>query len=132
MAAAPIYPGVPKNGVVQIVPADTTALKTLYTAGASGAKITAFTLCTDETAARDIQVWLTIGGTDYLLGTVTVPIGAGSSGAVMPVNVLTVLSGIVDPTGALLLQASAILKVRSLTTLTAAKTMHAVAEGADF
>lgn len=132
MATTPLFPGAPKNGAVTIVPGDTTTKKTLYTAGASGAKLTNFVLTTDETAGREIAIWITIGGTDYLLGTVTLPLGAGFSAAVVPVNVFNSLPHLIDPSGALILQASAILKIAALTTITAAKTVYAFVEGADF
>jgi hypothetical protein len=132
MAAAPTYPGVPKNPAVTIVPADTTTKKTFYTAGASGAKLASMSVATDETAARDIQVWVTVSAVDYLLATITIPLGSGNTGGVGQVNVLALLMSVLDQAGYMLLAAAAIIKVNTTTTVTAAKTMYITGTASDF
>jgi hypothetical protein len=78
----------PQNGKVQILPADTTSQKTVYTAGASGSKVSSLLATSTDTVARDVQVSITNGGTSFPLGTVSVVIGAGSTSGVPAVNLL--------------------------------------------
>jgi len=132
MAASPVYPGAPKNPVITIVNADGTAKKTLYTAGASGAKIGSLSVASDDTAAHDIQVWLTKSAVDYLVATIAVAAGAGNTSGVVQLNMLPLLLSLMDPAGFLLLEASAILKVNAVVAVTAAKTMYFTGTGADF
>jgi hypothetical protein len=116
----------PQNGKVQIANADAQNQKTVYTAGASGSKVTALIAQSTDTSARDVQVSITNGGTSYPLGTISVPIGAGNSGTVPSVNPLnsSQLPGIaVDSDGNpyLHLISGDTLTVSALSTVTAAK-----------
>lgn len=131
MATTPnsiVTPQTPKNGVVQILPADTTTQKTVFTAGSNGSKVTGLVLSSTDTSARDVAVSVTRSGTSYLLGTVTLPIGAGFSGAVPAVNGLTFPGLPADSDGNpyLLLLSGDTLTVAALTTVTAAKVISAV------
>jgi hypothetical protein len=78
----------PQNGKVNIVNADGQTQKTVYTAGANGSKLTSLVGTSTDTSARDIQISITNGGTSYLLGTVSLPIGAGTTSAIPSVNML--------------------------------------------
>ena len=134
----PIFPQKPNCGVVQIANADAQAQKTVYTGGANGSKIIALIAQSTDTSARDVQVSITIGGTSYPLGTVTVPIGAGNSGSVPSVNLinLTQIPGLpIDSDGnplIFLASASDTITVSALTTVTAAKLITVTAIAADF
>lgn len=132
MAASPNYPGTPNNGAVQILPADTTSKKTLFTAGASGGRVHSVSVASDDTAAHDLQVWSSIGGTDYLVGTVSIPAGSGNTSGVPQVNVLAALVSLLDPSGYWVLKAAEVIKISVPVAITAAKTLHASARGADF
>jgi hypothetical protein len=132
MATTPTFPGAPKNPVITIVAADTTTKKTFYTAGASGGKLAAMNIATDDTAAHDIQIWLTVSATDYLVATVSVPIGSGNTSGVVPLNVLPLLGSVIDPAGYWLLAAGAIVKVAAVVTVTAVKTVYVTGGAADF
>lgn len=88
MAANPVFVGNLKNAVAQILNADGAALVALLAGGASGSRIKSLNATSDDTVARVVQLWVTIGGTDYLLGECSIPIGAGSDGATKPVKVL--------------------------------------------
>ena len=51
----------PQNGKVQILPADAQAQKTVYTAGASGSKVSSLIGTSTDTAAHDVQISITNG-----------------------------------------------------------------------
>lgn len=117
-----------QNKSVTIVPADTTALKTVYTAAADDAVVKGLICVSDDTAAVNLRVLLTIGGTDYQIGTVNIPIASGTNGTANAVDVLnsTAMPGLpLDRNGkrVLPLGAGIILKVAALVTVTAAKTV---------
>ena len=137
MATAPIFVGTPKNGKVQIVAADASANKTVVTVGTNGSKIISLNLQSDDTSARDVRVSIVNGGTTYPLGVVTVPIGAGASGTVPSVNALDLskIPGLpIDTDGNpfVLLITGDTFVVNALTTVTAAKTITAIAIYGDF
>lgn len=136
--ATPIFPQTINNGNAKIVPADTTNLKTLYTAAANGSRIDAIYLTSTETANnRDIQFVLTVSAVDYVIGTVQVPLNSGFSSAVPTVNAFastqfTQLN--VDNMGnkELTLVAGAVLKAKSLTTLATGKEISILVVAGDF
>jgi len=78
----------PQNGKVQIANADAQSQKTVYTGGANGSKVSSLIAVSTDTAAHDVQVSITNGGTSYPLGTVSVVAGAGNSSGVNSVNLL--------------------------------------------
>lgn len=139
MASTPFFLGSVKVSAVQILPADTTSLKTLFTAGASGSKVNAIFVSSTDTSARDVQLVMTIGGTDYIIGTHTVPINTGNTNAAPALNLLSVSS--ISPAFAhdqdgnhhLLLPASATLRVRLASgAVTASRVINFIAQGGDF
>lgn len=118
-----------------ILPADTTASKTLYTAGANDAVVKGLSCVSNDTAAVNLRVLLSIGGTEYQIGTVNIPIAAGTNGSANAVDVLntTAMPFLpLDRNGkrVLPLAAGAILRVAALATITAAKqvTVAAIVE----
>lgn len=117
-----------KNAAVTIVPGDTTALKTVYTASADDAVVKSLICVSDDTAAVNLRVLLTIGGTDYQLGTVNIPIASGTNGTANAVDVLNsvAMAGLpLDRNGkrVIPLGTGVVLKVAALVTVTAAKTV---------
>lgn len=135
VTSTPVLVQTPSLGLVTILPADTTSLKTLVTAGTNGSKVTGVTLATDETSARTIELWVTRSATNYLLGAANVPIGAGSTAGVNAVDLMGVIPGLpIDNDGQpyLLLMSGDVLKVSCTGTITAAKTMYAAAVYGDF
>jgi len=88
------YVQLPKLGLAQILPADSTARKTLITADTDGNKLTAITVCSTDTSDRALQVWLSRGGLFYLLNTFNVPLTSGSVIAAPPVNGLSNWTGL--------------------------------------
>jgi hypothetical protein len=118
----PIVPGTLRSFVVAFTPSDTTTAKSAYApTGTNGARIDSICVTSTDTAARDLQLFLYKGGTSYLIGTVSIPAGAGNTSAVNPVELLaqsgnTGLIGLVakDPYG------NSVLWLDSSTTLYAA------------
>lgn len=127
----------PKRGMVQIVNADASALKVLVTAGANGSKVVSVNVASDDTSDRLVQLYVTRGGVDYLLGTVNVPTLSGTNNTAPTVNLFntTQMPGLpVDNDGQpyLLLESGDVLKVKTTSTVTAAKTVHVSANYGDF
>lgn len=125
------------NGSVTITSADTTTLKTLFTAGSNDSDVKAINVATDDTAAVNLKLYVTRGGTDYLLGTINVPIASGSNGTAVSVDVIndTSLPGLpLDSAGKrfIPLKTGDVLKVGALVTMTAGKTTTVSAFGQDY
>lgn len=125
---APIFVDSVGNDMVQIVPADTTAKKTLVTAGADGSRVDEIYVCSTDTAAVVLNFYITRSGTDYYIGDVTVPIGAGYT-TVTRKDCMAVLAPIL---GALFLENGDVLKVAANATITAAKQVDICAQGGDY
>lgn len=137
MATIPTFTATPRSSGVQILPADASALKTVFTPGASGSKVTALIATSSDTVSRDVTLGVTRSAIFYPLCTVTIPITAGQVAATAAVNFLssTNAPGLpVDNDGQvyLFLASTDILQVKSLTTVTAAKELDFNCFGADF
>jgi hypothetical protein len=79
----------PNNGAVQISTGTlTSSAVTVYAGGTNGSKIPGFIATGNgTTAAYDVQWGVSSGGTAfYLYGTVSIPVGAGSSDTIPTVN----------------------------------------------
>lgn len=131
----PIFTLSVETAVQDIVNADSTTPQTLVTAGANGARVVAVTATTDDTAAIDYSLYLQRGGagTNFLLGTVSVPAGAGNTSSVAAVDLLdpAKIKGL-DLDGTLILGGTDVLKVAARTAVTAAKTTYVVAAYGDY
>ena len=139
VTATPIFPQTITNKVVTIVNADTTTLKTLYAAGTNGTKVENILVTNTDTAAYTVQVYVTISATDYLIGSVNIPLSAGNLSTVNSVNLLSTTGNLgpvlnLDSTGNpyLYLASGSTLKVATTGTVTAAKTITFFAQGGDF
>ena len=139
VTATPIFPQTILSPVVQILPADTTSLKTIYTAGANGGLVMGIFCGSTDTANKDLQFYITPNGsgTDYLLSTVQCALNAGFTNAVPMLAVFAstqFANMLVDVNGnkALYLSAGAVLKVKALSTVTTAKAISVIAQCGDF
>src|SRR5216683_2199688 len=74
---APIFELNSNNVGTQFTSTDTTAKKTVFTAGSNGSRIDAIICNTNDTTAVNMAVYMTIGGTDYFIGNINLPIGSG-------------------------------------------------------
>lgn len=86
MAANPIFPGTLKNAVARL---SSTTLTTLLTGGTSGSKVESIAVTNTYTAAYTAKLYVTYGGTDYLLGTVSVPLSAGNTTSAVTFDLLS-------------------------------------------
>ena len=110
----------------QILPADTTTKKTIYTAGVDDAVLKTLHCTSTDTAAMNVQLWVNDGAADRLVGTINVPANSGNNGTAPSVDMLsgTAIPGLgFDQNGKriLMLKAGALVKVAVLVTVTAAK-----------
>ena len=85
VTSTPIYPQTIKNWAVQILPADTTTIKTIASGGTNGSVIEMLTVASTDTVARDLVFYLNDGTTNYQLFTINVPINAGNTNAIAAV-----------------------------------------------
>lgn len=134
--ATPVFPQAVNNGIGQILPADTTTLKTIWTAGANGSLLQALGISSTDTSARDLQFYITRSGTDSLICTISAPINAGNTNAIPSVDVLRSSLWpwcMFDMAGnrQLRLKSGDVLKFAALTTVTAAKVINCFADGED-
>jgi len=114
------------NPAIQILPADTTDLKTLITAGANGSLIKEIYITTDDTSDVDVELYLNDGSTDYLLGSYTIPALSGKSGNAI-IHLLSAMN--YDD---FKLQSTYILKIKAVATITAAKVVDIVGVAYDY
>lgn len=137
MSANPTLISTIRDVAIKIQNGDGVANKSLGVAPpAAGSRIKALHITSDDTAAQTLQLIKTIGGVDYILGEIAVPIGAGTDGAT---NAVDGLAGTRMPS----LQSDGIRKfidvatgttinVKSKVAVTAGKTIYVVAEVGDF
>ncbi len=80
---APIYYGTPTTKGTNFVNGDGTAKKTIYTAGALGARVLSVQAVTSDTGAagNDVNMYVQVGatGTAYNIGGVNVPPSSGDA-----------------------------------------------------
>jgi len=137
VTATPALPQNPVSGKVQILPADTSSLKTVATGGTNGTKIVALIASSTDTTARDVQWGITRSAVFYPIATKTVPITSGFVAGTPSVALLNVTDAPGLPLDAdgqpyLFLQSGDTLQAKSLTTVTTAKEIDLQAMGADF
>jgi hypothetical protein len=121
----------------KIAPADTTTLKTLYTAGSNDAIVKAINVQSTDTAARVVELWVNDGSTDYKIGAVNIPLRSGDNGTAATIDLLggTLMPSLpYDANGKriLILPAGYILKVKSQATVTAATEITFVCMAEDY
>ena len=108
----PIFLKTIATPAIQFTSADTTALKTVLTAGADGGAITQLTATSSDSAIVTAVLSLTSGGVTNIIGEVIVAIGAGTDGSTPAVNLLDLDQiTLLQTDGSILLGPSAILSV---------------------
>ena len=133
----PVFPQKPQHYEVTIANADASNAKNVGTGGSNGTIVRALQATSTDTGARVVQIGISVASTFYLLGSVSVPAGAGNDGATPAVDLLNsgLLPGLpVDENGMhyLILLSGEILQVLSTTTVTAAKTVTVQGFGQDY
>lgn len=126
------------QGFATIQPADTTTMKTVFTAGAEGSKIVSLSATNDDSAAAYVlEIYKNNGSVDIFVGAVNIPLNSGKSGSIPSVDLknATIFPHLpYDASGnkIMLLQAGHTLKVKSQTTVNSGKTVTIIATGEDF
>lgn len=133
----PTFPKQPLNAKVQITNATNLANVTIVTSGASGSKLIGVIATSTDSSNRDIVLKVTNGGTDYFLGTKSVPANAGFATGTPAINLFdsTVIVGLpIDSDGNpfLYLISGDTLTAATLTQLTAAKVVNLTAIYSEF
>ena len=125
---SPIFELVPTDKGVQFTSTDTTAKKSIQTGGTNATRIDAVYCSTNDTATVNLAFYINDTVTDFYIGNVNLPIGAGYT-TIPRVDALATLA----PTlGYLVLPSGYILKTNCVATMTAAKTTDVVATGGDY
>ncbi len=138
VTSTPALPQAPISSKIQILPADASGLKTVYTGGSNGSKIVSVIVSSSDTSTRDVQLGITRTAVFYPLCTVTIPITAGQVAGTPPINLLSPsnVPGLpVDNDGQtfiFLTDASDSLQIKALTTVTTAKEIDVNSFGANF
>lgn len=125
------------NQSVTLTNADTTTPKLCFTAAADDSDVKAIIVVSNDTAAINLLLYVTRGGTDYLLGTINIPVNSGATGALPSIDILSsiLIPGLpVDNVGKqyLPLKTGDTLKVGCLVTMTASKTCWVSVFGQDY
>ena len=142
----PTFVKQPQNGKVQftttgggVVTASTGALTnavTIYTAGASGSKITALLASSTDSSAQTVVIAIYNGATYFVLGSTSIPITAGTISATGSVDLMnsTAMPALpLDSDGNhYLILASGDTLVATALGLTASKVINFTALGGDF
>jgi len=125
------------NSSITLQNADGTGLKLLFTAGADDSDVDSIIVTSNDTAARILVLYVTRGGVDYIIGTITVGAGAGTDGFNFSLDLLNPINfqGLpINNIGKpyLRLKSGDTVKVAVTTAVTAAKTIYLSAFGQDY
>lgn len=137
MATTLNFTSAPFSRVTQFTPADTTTTKDILPSNATkDRRVYGITVYTDESAAKDLYLYISDGTTTWRLSTVNIPINSGNTNAIVPVDVFssTQIAPYIknrDASGAPYLHIPATWSIRASygATMTAAKTANIVIIG---
>lgn len=88
MATTLNFTSAPFTRVTQFTAADTTTTKDILPANSTvDRRIYGITVYTDESAAKDLYLYISDGTTTWRLTTVNIPINSGNTNAVVPVDI---------------------------------------------
>jgi hypothetical protein len=136
MAASPSFISTPKTPTGQFQNADGTTFKTLYTAGTSGGRVDSLLgTSTDTVSAYVVQLALQVSAVDYVLGEVSVPIGAGTNGTAKSVAMLNQadIPGLAyTENGSIYLASGVALRARVKTAVSGSFVVQIVGVGGDY
>jgi hypothetical protein len=137
VTTTPALPQTPQLGVTQLAHAQSAnTLVTVATAGTNGSKVNSvWATNTDPANAYLTQVWLTRSGTNFLLGTVNVPVSAGNTAAAPSVNIFGGITGLpLDSDGNpyVYLQSGDVLAVSATTQVASSQTLTVASNFASF
>jgi hypothetical protein len=130
----PIFLNSVVSSNVEILNADGTGTKTIYTAGTDGGGITNLTATTTDTSDVIVVLSSNDGAQINVLGEVTVAAGAGTDGATAAVNLLDAVAmpGVFQNDGSYIMGSSETLLVNAKSAVTAAKALSISAKGGSY
>ena len=132
----PIFVQTVKTEDVQYTNADSAATnKVLYAAGAEGGLANDISVSSTDTSIVELQLFVKpSGGAVRLIGTVSIPVGAGNTDGVPPVSLLDSanISIFTQADGSLPLEALGELSISNVTQVTAATQIDIVAFCGDY
>ncbi len=129
----PIFPKSVAQTGITFLPADTTVAKTFITAPADGQNVASISVTSTDTSAVILVLTLNDGSADFIIGEVTIPIGAGTDGSTPAVNLLSIgAMPFFQADGSMVLEGTWLLKINAKTTITSAKQIDLVAFGGDY
>lgn len=113
----------------QFLNATSTTEETLFTAGTNGSKVRSISVCSSDTSAQDLAIFINNGTTDFYLGNIHVTIGAGFT-TVAKLEGITILM----PTGVpyIWLPTGYLLKGKMVAAVTSAKEIDVLVIGENF
>ena len=119
---------------VEIDNAQGTTSEIVFTAGADGGAITNLSATTTDTAAVIVVLTMNDGTQVNVIGEVTVPAGSGTDGTAATKNLLdsTVLAGVLQTDGSLVIGANAALSVAAKAAVTATKILSVASAGGSY
>jgi hypothetical protein len=133
MASSPQFVSVPNVNLTKFVAADGTAIKTIFSPGASGSRIFALFATSDDTAALQFAIYLVKATVRYKLDVFTTPaatiITPTTNWNILDTSWMTWLDS-QEPN--LILPSGVTLEVGALAAVTAAKEVSLVVLGGDF
>ncbi len=124
----PIFEKAPAAAGLQFAAADTTTKKTLVTGGTDGTRVDAMNVSSTDTAAVVLNVYVTVSGTDYFRGSVSIAAATGTAGAAT-IDLIPTLAATLGYIG---LGNGHVLKIACNATMTAAKVLDIVAQYGDY
>ena len=135
----PIFPQLINTPSVQILPATTNTLVTLYTGGVNGSIVESILVSSTDTSARLLQLSILTGAVSYILGTINIPLSSGTTGAAPAVNLISSTNTAIIPVNTdsngnqyIYIGSGSVLQVNCTTTVTTAKIISLTAQGGDF
>lgn len=136
--ATPIFPQTVKTFVAQIQNSDGTSKVTIATGATNGTKIESLNVTsTDGVGSRDLKLYMTVSGVDYLLGTISLAASSGNTNALPSIDILrnVQIPGLAyDSNGNRILYIAngATLRMAAGSTVTSGTIIAAVGIGGDF
>jgi len=129
----PIFLRTIVSPAIQIIDADASAQKTVFSAGVDGGAITNLTATSSDSVDVIIIVSLNDSVQTNIIGEVNVPAGSGTDGTLPAINLLdSTKITLLQNDGSVLLGSGAALEVNAKTTVTAATTIFVTALGGSF
>lgn len=137
MATRPMFPDTIRTQSIEMDNADGTTVLDLFTADATnGSRVDKIAITSDDTAAVDLDLYLHDGTSAFQIGSINVPIGAGTTAGATPVAAVSFLNQTTLPflgdDLAIHIKAGSKLQIGAQSAITSAKVVHVTVFGGDY